>query len=166
MYLILDMHAAPGGQGHDLNISDRDPSQPALWESQENQNKLTALWQKIAQRYKDETWVAAYDLINEPNWTFEEGKNKNGIEDVDNKPLRQLLEKLAKAVREVDKKHIVIIEGNGWGNNYNILILCLACLGLKTDGGHPRPRSLALLGWPRRCPNMLQQFLGEAFGEY
>ncbi|MFD2825005.1 cellulase family glycosylhydrolase [Leeuwenhoekiella polynyae] len=118
MYLILDMHAAPGGQGHDLNISDRDPSQPALWESQENQNKLTALWQKIAQRYKDETWVAAYDLINEPNWTFEEGKNKNGIEDVDNKALRQLLVKLTKAVREVDENHIIIIEGNGWGNNY------------------------------------------------
>ena len=119
MYLILDMHAAPGGQGHDLNISDRNPSEPSLWESQENQNKLIALWQKIAQRYKDETWIAAYDLINEPNWTFEEGKNKNGIEDVENKPLRQLLEKLTKAVREVDKNHIVIIEGNGWGNNYN-----------------------------------------------
>ena len=23
------------------------------------------------------------------------------------------------AIREVDKKHIIIIEGNGWGNNYN-----------------------------------------------
>ncbi|MEH6657970.1 cellulase family glycosylhydrolase [Leeuwenhoekiella marinoflava] len=122
MYLILDMHAAPGGQGHDVNISDRDPSKPSLWESQANQEKLIALWQRIAQRYKEEPWIAAYDLINEPNWTFEEGKNKNGIEDVENKPLRQLLEKLTKAVREIDKNHIVIIEGNGWGNNYKSIL--------------------------------------------
>jgi endoglucanase len=30
MYLILDLHAAPGGQGNDNNISDRDPSKPSL----------------------------------------------------------------------------------------------------------------------------------------
>ena len=30
MYLILDLHAAPGGQGNDLNISDRDSSKPSL----------------------------------------------------------------------------------------------------------------------------------------
>src|SRR5258705_5932947 len=30
MYVMLDLHAAPGGQGNDLNISDRDPSKPSL----------------------------------------------------------------------------------------------------------------------------------------
>ena len=34
-------------------------------------------------------------------------------------PLRQLMVDITKAIREVDKKHIIIIEGNGWGNNYN-----------------------------------------------
>ncbi|WP_197411919.1 glycoside hydrolase family 5 protein [Sphingopyxis sp. H050] len=28
IYLILDLHAAPGGQGNDLAISDRDPTKP------------------------------------------------------------------------------------------------------------------------------------------
>jgi aryl-phospho-beta-D-glucosidase BglC (GH1 family) len=32
IYLILDLHAAPGGQGNDLNIADGDTSKPALWE--------------------------------------------------------------------------------------------------------------------------------------
>jgi len=118
MYLILDMHAAPGGQGHDVNISDRDPTKPSLWESRENQKKLIAVWEKLADRYKEETWIGAYDLLNEPNWTFEKGKNKNGIEDVENKPLRNFLEELTYAIRKIDKNHIVIIEGNGWGNNY------------------------------------------------
>lgn len=118
MYLILDMHAAPGGQGHDVNISDRDPSKPSLWESKENQDKLVALWVKLAERYKGEPAIGAYDLINEPNWSFEEGKNKNGTEDTINKPIRELQIRLTKAIREVDQNHIVIIEGNGWGNNY------------------------------------------------
>lgn len=119
MYLILDMHATPGGQGHDVNISDRDPSKPSLWESEENQQKLVAIWKKIAERYKDEPWIGAYDLINEPNWTFEEGKNRHGIEDSHNEPLRKLMMEITEAIREVDQNHIVIIEGNGWGNNYN-----------------------------------------------
>ena len=87
MYLILDMHATPGGQGHDLNISDRDPSKPSLWESKANQQKLIALWTKLAERYKDEPSIGAYDIINEPNWTFE-GRDKNGREDTLNKPLK------------------------------------------------------------------------------
>jgi aryl-phospho-beta-D-glucosidase BglC (GH1 family) len=47
MYLILDMHGAPGGQGYETNISDYDPSKPSLWESAENQDKLVALWQSV-----------------------------------------------------------------------------------------------------------------------
>jgi len=64
IYLILDMHATPGGQGNDVNISDRDPSKPSLWESVENRDKLEALWVKLAERYKDEPVIGGYDLIN------------------------------------------------------------------------------------------------------
>ncbi|NMM50394.1 cellulase family glycosylhydrolase [Marinigracilibium pacificum] len=119
MYLILDMHAAPGGQGHDLNISDRDPSKPSLWESEENKQKLIELWKKLASRYKDEEWIGGYDLINEPNWAFEEGKNKNGLEETKNIPLKELMVELTQLIRSIDSNHIIIIEGNGWGNNYN-----------------------------------------------
>ncbi|WP_417362471.1 cellulase family glycosylhydrolase [Galbibacter sp.] len=118
MYLLLDMHATPGGQGHDVNISDRDPSKPSLWESRENQEKLIALWKRLAERYKDEPWIGGYDIINEPNWAFT-GTNKNGIDEQNNGPLKSLMVEVTKAIRSVDKNHIIIIEGNGWGNNYN-----------------------------------------------
>ncbi|SKB32829.1 cellulase family glycosylhydrolase [Daejeonella lutea] len=119
MYLILDLHAAPGGQGNDLNISDRDPAKPSLWESEDNQRKTIALWHRIAERYADEPWIGGYDLINEPNWGFEDLKNdKNGTKEQKNEPLQKLLKDITAAIRQVDKKHIVIIEGNGWGNNY------------------------------------------------
>jgi aryl-phospho-beta-D-glucosidase BglC (GH1 family) len=118
LYLILDLHAAPGGQGKDANISDYDSSKPSLWESEANRQKTVALWRKLAERYAKEPWIGGYDLLNEPNWTFE-GKDKNGKEDSSNKPIWDLYRAITKAIREVDTNHLIVIEGNGWGNNYN-----------------------------------------------
>lgn len=120
MYLILDLHASPGGQGNDTNISDRDASKPSLWESAANKQKTIALWVKLAERYKDEEWIGAYDIINEPNWGFQNPeKDRNGTQEKLNAPLKQLMVDITKAIRTVDQKHLLIIEGNGWGNNYN-----------------------------------------------
>ena len=120
MYVILDMHAAPGGQGNDLNISDRDPSKPSLWQSDANKEKMIALWRRLAARYANEPTVAAYDIINEPNWGFGDTVNdRNGLREQKNIPLKQLMMDITHAIREVDQKHIIVIEGNGWGNNYN-----------------------------------------------
>ena len=48
MYVILDLHAAPGGQGQDEGISDYDVDKPSLWESDLNLQKTVALWRRIA----------------------------------------------------------------------------------------------------------------------
>lgn len=119
MYLILDLHAAPGGQGNDNNISDRDPSRPSLWQSEANQQKTIALWRKLAERYANEPWIGAYDILNEPNWGFTKIDDRNGCNEQKNEPLRKLMVDITTAIREVDKNHIVVIEGNCWGNNYN-----------------------------------------------
>lgn len=119
MYLILDLHAAPGGQGNDLPIADRDSSKPSLWESEANREKTIALWKKLAARYANEPWIGGYDIINEPNWGFEDPKKDfRGTAEKSNAPLKELMMAITKAIREVDKKHIIIIEGNGFGNNY------------------------------------------------
>jgi len=118
MYLILDLHAAPGGQGNDAAISDYDTTKPSLWQSEANQKKMIALWKKLAERYKDNPWMGAYDIINEPNWNFT-GENKNGCDENSNGPLRELMVAVTKAIREVDTNHLIFIEGNCWGNNYN-----------------------------------------------
>jgi endoglucanase len=118
MTVILDLHAAPGGQGNDLNIADRDPSRPSLWDDPAAQDKMVALWVELARRYRDQPAVAAYDLLNEPNWGFADAADKHGCREQDNAPLRALLERTTKAIRAVDTRHIVVIEGNCWGNNY------------------------------------------------
>ena len=118
MYLILDLHATPGGQGKDANISDYDATKPSLWESSANQDKMVALWKKLALRYKDSPWVGGYDIINEPNWNFS-GTNQNGCDETLNAPLRALQIRVTNAIREVDTNHLIFIEGNCWGNNYD-----------------------------------------------
>lgn len=118
LYLILDLHAAPGGQGNDLPISDRNPAKPSLWESSANQQKTIALWKEIARRYASEPWIGGYDLINEPNWGFEDPADFRGTAETKNAPLRKLLQEITAAIRSVDQKHLLIIEGNGFGNNY------------------------------------------------
>ncbi|HWU96822.1 MAG TPA: cellulase family glycosylhydrolase [Sphingomonas sp.] len=122
MYLILDLHAAPGGQGNDLPIADRDPDKPSLWQSAENRRKTIALWRKLAQRYADEPGIGAYDVLNEPNWDFSAPGGDHGCKETGNAPLRQLYTDIAAAIRQVDKRHMLVIEGNCWGNNYQGLL--------------------------------------------
>src|SRR2546422_2249926 len=64
LYVVLDMHAAPGGQTGD-NIDD-SWGYPFLFESPESQELTVNLWRKIAVRYRDEPTVIGYDLLNEP----------------------------------------------------------------------------------------------------
>ena len=118
MYLILDLHAAPSGQGNDLPIADRDPGKPSLWDSPEARRKTIALWKKLAARYKDEPMVGAYDLINEPNWDFDGPGNTHGCKDEKQAQLWSYYQELTAAIREIDPRHMIILEGNCWGNNY------------------------------------------------
>ena len=107
MYVILDLHAAPGGQGYDAGISDYDDTKPSLWESKANRDKTVALWKKLSERYKDEQWVAGYDLLNEPNWDLP-----------GNVALRNLYQEITDSVRSTGDKHILFIEGNWFANDF------------------------------------------------
>lgn len=118
IYLILDLHAAPGGQGNDLPISDRNPDEPSLWQSQANQDKTVALWKELATRYANEPYIGGYDILNETNWGFDDPEDKRGTEEKKNVQLRDLFIRITKAIREVDKNHIIYLEGNGFANNY------------------------------------------------
>jgi beta-glucanase (GH16 family) len=109
MYVILDMHATPGGQGAGSEINDYDPDKPSLWESQENRDKLVALWTRIAERYKDNEWIGGYDLINETHWDL----------GPQNTLLRDIYEDITDGIRGVGDNHILFIEGNWYANDFS-----------------------------------------------
>ncbi|GAB3230656.1 hypothetical protein GCM10027346_16480 [Hymenobacter seoulensis] len=121
MYVILDLHAAPGGQGTDRNINDN--FQPLdLWKRQDDKGRLlyqdmtVRLWEKLAARYRKEPRIAMYDLINEPHNL----NAANGMS-ADNQELQVLYARLINAVRAQNDQHLVMVEGNGYGNEYTNL---------------------------------------------
>ena len=108
LYLILDLHCAPGGQNA-LNISDYDAAYPSLWESEQNKERTIDLWRELAERYADKEWIGGYDLINETAWDLP----------ANNQPLRDLYIDITNAIREVDTNHIIFIEGNWFATDFN-----------------------------------------------
>ena len=107
LYVIIDMHGAPGGQTGQ-NIDDSPNDEPELFMDPKNQDLLEKLWVQIAKRYKNEPIVAAYDLLNEPL-----PENTGAAEKYKNQ-LIPLYERLIKAIRKVDKKHMFTLEGYNW----------------------------------------------------
>jgi aryl-phospho-beta-D-glucosidase BglC (GH1 family) len=111
LYVILDMHAAPGGQTGD-NIDD-SWGYPFLFESDESQELTVRIWQKIAARYKDEPTVAGYDLLNEPIAHYFDAAHFNP-------KLEPLYRRIVAAVRKVDKNHLIILGGAQWDTNFKV----------------------------------------------
>jgi len=111
LYVILDMHCAPGGQTGD-NIDD-SYGYPFLFESPESQRLTIDIWRKLADIYKDESIIIGYDLLNEPiAHYFDVEKLNPGLE--------PLYKRITKAVREVDTNHIIFLGGAQWDSNFKV----------------------------------------------
>ena len=111
MYVILDMHAAPGAQ-NTSDFSDSDGQTAKLFTEYSNQKWLTSIWRYIAEYYSNEPVVAAYDLLNEPVLPWGYGPQA----------LRNIYEWVIDSIRTVDPNHVVIIEGNWYGNDHTGLL--------------------------------------------
>lgn len=111
MYVILDMHAAPGAQ-NTSDFSDSDGQTAKLFTEYSNQKWLTSVWRYIAEYYSNEPVVAAYDLLNEPVLPWGYGPQA----------LRNIYEWVIDSIRTVDPNHVVIIEGNWYGNDHTGLL--------------------------------------------
>ncbi|PWT94656.1 MAG: glycosyl hydrolase family 5 [Bacteroidetes bacterium] len=111
LYVILDMHCAPGGQTGD-NIDD-GYGYPFIFENAESAQLATEIWKKIAAHYKNETAIMGYDILNEPIAHYFDKAKLNPL-------LEPLYKKIVKAVREVDPNHLVFLGGAQWDSDFSI----------------------------------------------
>lgn len=111
LYVLLDMHAAPGYQnpGDHSDNMESNASQPRntvhFWDG-DNVNIASQVWRHIADYYKNEPVVWGYDLINEP--VPQPGREYE---------LLPSLITMRNAIREVDNNHIIVAEGSWWGSD-------------------------------------------------
>lgn len=106
VYLILDLHAAPGAQNHDWHSDSLGKAD--LWTGKANRQRTYKIWEFVADRYKDEAMIAGYDLLNEAVVT-------------NPALLNDFYRETIKAIRLSDKKHILFIEGNRWAQDIDCL---------------------------------------------
>jgi endoglucanase len=111
LYVILDMHGAPGGQTGD-NIDDSF-GYPFLFESPESQELTARLWRTLAARYANETTVIGYDLLNEPIAHYFDAAALNPR-------LEPLYKRIVAAIREVDRNHVILLGGAQWDTNFKV----------------------------------------------
>jgi len=109
--LILDIHAAPGGQtgvNHDDGVG-----YPLTFYVPEFKRRTITLWRAIAERYRDETAVLGYDLLNEPITPYHDT-------DVLNSRLEPFYRDLVTVIREVDPNHPIMLAGAQWSTNFDV----------------------------------------------
>jgi hypothetical protein len=100
IYVILDMHGAPGLQSADATTGRKNFNKLFAADGEIYRQRTVNMWSEIARHYKDNTWVLGYDLLNEPI-----GAAPNPT------ALATMYDRIYKAIRLVDPKHLIIMEG-------------------------------------------------------
>ncbi|WP_052207296.1 glycoside hydrolase family 5 protein [Sinomonas humi] len=106
IYSIIDLHALPGSQNHHWH-SDNSTHEPHLWRHPHFQDRVENIWKAIAEHYKDNTWVAGYNLMNEPA-------------DETRAVVGPLYRRLFEAVRAIDPHHTIFLDGNTYSTEFDM----------------------------------------------
>lgn len=107
MYVIIDLHGAPGGHS-DGYLTGGQTGSNQLWTNSTFQQWAQTIWETTATRYKGEPAVLGYDLLNEPV-----ASKEGSLTIVD------MYDRLYKAVRAIDADHIIFM-----GAFYSFDFLC------------------------------------------
>ncbi|HMK87651.1 MAG TPA: glycoside hydrolase family 5 protein [Steroidobacteraceae bacterium] len=116
LYVILDLHDAPGGQNPLPSVADVSSGDKVarLWRgptAAANQTKTIAFWRTIAARFSGAAGLGGYDLLNEP--ALPSGIAKE--------VLAQLYQHIVEAVRQVDGEHLIVLEGDSYAHDFSAL---------------------------------------------
>ena len=107
IYAILDLHSSPGGQNPDSH-GGSETGVSEFWEDALARERFINLWGYIAKKYKDDTIIAGYDVLNEPSF----------VSDIP--AFNDFYRKVIKKIREVDRNHIIFLEGDDWAKDFSI----------------------------------------------
>ncbi|UUT34645.1 glycoside hydrolase family 5 protein [Microbacterium elymi] len=107
IYTILDLHAVPGRQNQHWH-SDNPTQWADFWAQRQFQDRVVRLWERIADHYRGNAWVAGYNPVNEPA-------------DAHGKAVGPFYRRLEAAIRAVDPDHILFLDGNRYSTQFDQL---------------------------------------------
>ncbi|MGR6923443.1 glycoside hydrolase family 5 protein [[Actinomadura] parvosata] len=106
IYSVIDLHALPGAQNQHWH-SDNPTHVAAFWQHRHFQDRAVRLWEVIADHYRDHPWVAGYNPVNEPG-------------DLTGKVIGPFYDRLVKAIRAADPRHVLFLDGNTYSTDFSI----------------------------------------------
>jgi len=105
IYTILDMHTAPGGQNTDWH-ADHGGHIANFWVHKDFQDRTVWLWEKLAEHYKSNKWIAGYNPLNEPT-------------DPTHTRVIEFYSRVHSAIRAIDPEHIIFFDGNTFASDFS-----------------------------------------------
>ncbi|CAI6088562.1 unnamed protein product [Clonostachys chloroleuca] len=111
LYVILDLHAAPGGQNQDWH-SDSGIARAQFWEFKDHQDRAIQLWEALAKHYVGNPVIAGYNPLNEPADPHKTASGFYGARLVD------WYARAEKAIRAIDPDHILWVDGNTYAMDF------------------------------------------------
>lgn len=117
IYIILDMHSVQGWQNSHWHC-DNERGASLFWTHRQFQDRLTALWEELAHRYKGRSVIAGYELMNEPCSNTPNGDHAFDFFEnyrSDWNTINGIYRRLVDAIRAIDNDHIIFIEGDRYG---------------------------------------------------
>ena len=117
LYAIITLHAVQGCQNTDWHC-DNSSRHSLFWNHPHFQDRFIALWEEFARRYKDNSIIAGYDLINEPNTNSPYGRFSHDYTP-DWKSINEVYFRAVRAIRRIDPHHIIILEGDGFSKYFH-----------------------------------------------
>ena len=117
MYAILDLHSVQGCQNSDWH-SDNANRQVSFWQHPHFQDRCVSLWEELSRRYKDNQTVAGYNVINEPMCNLPDGRY-NMSYSPNWELFNQVYRRVVSAIRKIDQKHIIYLEGDYYSMRFD-----------------------------------------------
>jgi hypothetical protein len=111
LYVIVDLHAAPGGQTG-INHDD-GPGYPVMFYVPRDRDLTVRLWQAIAQRYAGDPTILGYDLLNEPIAPYHDIATLNPR-------LEPFYKRITAAIRAVDPGRVAILAAGQWSSSFDM----------------------------------------------
>jgi len=116
LYAILDLHAVQGWQNTDWH-SDNSTRHSLFWQHPHFQDRFVALWEQLAQRYQHNPAVAGYNVMNEPVSNTPYGRFRDDYQP-DWTTLNRVYRRVTEAIRKIDPKHIIFLEGDYYSSRF------------------------------------------------
>lgn len=150
LHVSLNLHRAPG---YCINAGFHEPYN--LWLDEQAQKDFCFHWEYWVKKFKNHSpKKISFDLLNEPSWRDDMNDQLGSKTALEGEMYRNLVVKAVDTIKAVNKKHLIIADGNNVGNNVTPELFDLD-IGQSCRGYFPGKISHHKASWAQKNPESM-----------